>query len=260
MRFNYLPALLFGYSTLCAMPEPLFNEIKTLYTLYGNDKYLINEEVTQRTHVLQAALVADLAGAPEDVVLALLIHDIGQITTLEYVGQTILLHAKHDEFGYQWLKDHQFPQFVCDVVRFHTIAKVVLCIEEPSYFDSLSLASKESYFIQRDKYLNEEGQVTLTALLEHPRLLDIKCARKCDDMAKIVGLNETPDENGVALPSFDSFYALAARVYNEENRMPPNPNWQEQINTFHQMMLNDRSQFEAMIKAMVGNRLQKIPS
>lgn len=244
-------AVLFGQASLSAIPQPLFDEIKTLYECYGNDKYLINEEVTQRTHVLQAALIASLAGAPDDVVFALLIHDIGQISSLEYVGQTNFLHAKHDELGAKWLADHDFPQFVSDVVRYHTIAKVILCLEEPAYFESLSLASKESYFIQRDKFLNEKDQVTLHELQNHPRFTDLKCARKCDDMAKILGLGETPDEEGVVLPHFDSYYDLAGRVYNKTNNPPLNLHWREQVNEFHRMMINDRAEFEKMIKTRI---------
>lgn len=222
-----------------------FHEIKNLYDLYGNDKYMISEEITQRSHALQAALIAHLAGAPEDLIIALMLHDIGQISSKEHLGDLQYLHAQHDEVGAEWLKTHGFPDFVCDVVRFHTAAKVILCIENTLYFDALSQASKDSYFIQRDKYLSEPNLVTLNALSHHPRVEDIKYARRCDDMAKILNLNE---EN--TLPSFDMYHEMLLRVCQQKGS-PGRPNWKENLSNFYSLMITNRSEFEDLIKKQV---------
>ena len=219
-----------------------FNEIKSLYKRYGNDKYMINEEITQRSHALQAALIANLAGAPEEVVIALMLHDIGQITSKEHLGDLKYLHAQHDEVGANWLAKHGFSYFICDIVRFHTVAKVILCMENSSYFDALSKASKESYFIQRDKYLNEPEQAILNAFLEHPRIEDIKHARRCDDMAKIIHLNEE-----TLLPSFDSYYEMFLRICQKED-LTGSSNWKESVDEFYHLMIKNRTEFENQIK------------
>jgi predicted HD phosphohydrolase len=256
LRFFIYLLILFGNSKAWSLDPVLFNEIKTLFALYGNDKYMINEEIIQRSHVLQAALIAKLAEAPEDVVVALLLHDIGQIAIAEHVGQCEYLHAQHDEIGARWLEAHGFPPFVCDLIRYHTIVKVLLCMEDPNYFENLSLASKESYFIQRDKYLNEEGQKTLNALLSHPRLEDIKCSRKCDDMAKIVGLNEkASEEQTVYLPSFDAYYEMAVRVCENKEDKSYHPEWRSHVNQFYASMAKNREQFEASMKERVAELL-----
>lgn len=240
--------------SLSAMDLALFNDIKTMFALYGNDQYMINEEIIQRSHVLQAALIADVAGAPEDVIVALLLHDIGQIVSKEHVGDVLYLHANHDEAGAMWLRDHGFPSFVADLVRYHTIAKVVLCMENPQYFDALSVASKESYFIQKDKYFNESGQKTLGSFLAHPRAQDMRRARKCDDMAKIIGLNEQGDRETPSLPSFDAYYDMVLRVCNGTGLSASASNWMENIDHFHQRMTDNREEFETMIKNTLNCR------
>jgi predicted HD phosphohydrolase len=248
LRFFVCLLILFGSTRLWSLDRGLFDEIKTLFALYGNEKYMINEEIIQRSHVLQAALIAKLAEAPEDVIIGLMLHDIGQIASPEHVGSVDYLHAHHDEIGASWLESHGFPPFVCDVVRYHTIAKVVLCMENPLYFDQLSLASKDSYLIQRAKYFNEEGQKTLNAVLHHPRLEDIKWARKCDDMAKIVGLDEKRfDGQQLYLPSFDAYYEAAVRVCQNIERKG-SPDWRDRVDQFYQIMISDREQFEHFIK------------
>lgn len=241
--------------SLFSMDPVLFDEIKYLFANYGNNKYMINEEIIQRSHVLQAAMIARLAGAPEDVVIGLMLHDIGQIVSKEHLGNLDYLHAQHDEAGARWLKDNGFPPFVSDLVRYHTLAKVVLCMEDSGYFDTLSLASKESYFIQRDKYLNEPGQPVLCAFLQHPRADDIKHARKCDDMAKIIGLNEFSDKTAdqpVFLPSFDTYYDMALRVCQGDGAGASREDWKEIVDAFHSHMTVNRPEFEAMIKSMLA--------
>jgi predicted HD phosphohydrolase len=258
MTFRFLTyfVLFFGTTRLLALDSQLYSDIKTMFALYGNDKYMISEEIIQRSHVLQAALIAKLSDAPEDVIIALMLHDIGQIAEADHVGQLEYLHANHDEVGAAWLKSHGFPPFVTDFVRYHTIVKVLLCMEDPHYFENLSLASQESYFIQRDKYLNEEGQKTLNTLLNHPRLEDIKCARKCDDMAKIIGLNEkVSDDQALYLPSFDAYFDMALRVCQGKEENPGHPHWRDRVNDNYHFMTRDRQQFENSIKAKVAKSL-----
>jgi predicted HD phosphohydrolase len=230
--------------------DALFMTIKSMFNQYGNKQYMICEEVTQIAHALQAALIAYIVGAPEDVIIGLLLHDIGQIACVEHIGDVDYLHAQHDKIGADFLQQNGFPSFVSDLVRFHTVAKVILCAEDPVYFENLSTASQVSYLIQRDKYLSEEGQVTLHALLNHPRIIDLKVARKCDDMAKIIGLSEHVHKGEILLPLFDSYGAMMDRVLNSKGGLG-NDGWREKIHIFYQNMIDNREEFEAKFKKLV---------
>lgn len=218
-----------------------FDDFTAAYTEYGGGKYMINEEIVQSAHVLQAAYLAQLCGAPEDVTIGLLFHDVGQVIDPSNVGNIPHLHALHDEIGARWLRENGFPSDVADWVGFHTIAKVVLCMEDPSYYDHLSLASKESYLIQRDKYFNEEGQRTLCAFNQHPRRADFLRQRKCDDMAKIIDF----DRVGI----LEDYREMTVRVLDGRAAGAVFVDWRERIDALHAMMCQDRSAFEEMIRA-----------
>lgn len=221
------------------MSSFLLNEITQLYASHGNTAYMIGEKITQSSHALQAAYIAKLAGAPEDVMIGLLLHDIGQIVLSEHLGNTNYLHTHHDELGAMWLENQGFPSFVCDVARFHTLAKVVLCSEDSAYFDSLSQASKESCLIQREKYLSDSYRSFYNIFLNHPRLSDIKCARLCDDMAKVAGINPM---------TFDTYFAILERVCKGQVLAPISLQWQEKIRNFYIFMLNDPEGFEKWLR------------
>lgn len=223
--------------------EP-FDQMISAYEKYGGDKYMIDEEIVQSSHVLQAAYIAAYAGAPEDVIVGLLFHDIGQIIDAAKVGDVNYLHAAHDEVGGAWLKSQGFPQDVVDWVRFHTIAKMVLCQEDPYYYEHLSLASQQSLEIQKEKYLNEDNQKTLTEFNNHPRRADYLRQRKCDDMAKITDFAD--------LPSFENYRAMTLSVLKGNGKPAKNPEWREVIDALHTYMCEDRKAFENLMKGAVS--------
>jgi predicted HD phosphohydrolase len=181
--------------------QDLFEEIKNLYTTYGNNQYMLAEPITQQDHALQAAYLAKTSKAPDEIVLALLLHDIGQLTNASYIGQTTHLHTSHDEEGFEWLKEHGFSEFVCEFARFHTLAKIILCELNPGYYDTLSKASQESYHLQKAKFLQPEYQSLVHQFLSHPRLEEFLFARRCDDGAKI-------QDKNFSFPDFSSYKYL----------------------------------------------------
>ena len=136
--------------------EANFSEITELYEKYGNEKYMIGEEITQKEHALQAAEIAKNCGAPAHIIIGLLLHDIGQMVGLERGYTKQELHHCHDDIGAQWLKERGFPTAITDVCQYHTLAKVIICDRDKQYLDQLSSASKESYFIQKKKFSNKD--------------------------------------------------------------------------------------------------------
>lgn len=152
-----------------------WDKIHELFNKYGNEEYMIGESITQINHALQAARIAEVAGAPNEIIIGLLLHDIGQL--LGHNSSMEELHGSHDDIGYYWLKDNGFSDIICNIARYHTAAKVLLCRDDPDYIKQLSPASQESYLIQKEKYKD--------LILDHDLEEIVKACRLCDDMAKI---------------------------------------------------------------------------
>ena len=103
-------------------------EIGALFAGPGARDYL-GEPVTIGTHMLQAAALAEAAGADPSQVAAALLHDIGHLR-----NET---DSRHGSAGAEWLSQW-FGEEVTEPVRLHVSAKRYLCAAEPGYFELLS--------------------------------------------------------------------------------------------------------------------------
>lgn len=113
-------------------------EIEDLFARHGGESY--GEGVTQLEHALQTAALAAAAGADDSLVVAALLHDIGQF--LQPTDDSYGYH-KHDRSGGEWLAQ-RFGPAVSEPVRLHVAAKRYLCATEADYFGKLSEASTHS--------------------------------------------------------------------------------------------------------------------
>ncbi len=108
----------------------------------------LGEPVTLRQHMLQAAVAAELDGAPPELVVAALLHDYGHLI---HGGDEDAadhgLDTEHEEVGYRFLSTY-FPAVVVEPVRLHVAAKRYLCAVDPSYAGKLSPASVHSLALQ----------------------------------------------------------------------------------------------------------------
>lgn len=146
------------------------------------------EGVSQREHALQAAWLAEQAGAPAVLIAAALLHDIGHL--LHGLPEDIAVHGidgRHEDVGAAWLERHFLPAAVVPV-RLHVAAKRYLVAVEPGYATTLSPASTRSLALQGGA-MDAEECLAFRAL---PGAADAVALRRWDDAAKRVGLATPP--------------------------------------------------------------------
>ncbi|WP_374355029.1 phosphonate degradation HD-domain oxygenase [Chitinimonas sp.] len=160
--------------------EQLFGDAGT--RLYGG------EAVSQREHGLQAAWLAEQAGADDALVVACLLHDLGHM--LFEQADDALAAGSDDLHQYRILPFLRglLPDAVVEPIGLHVEAKRYLCLSEPGYHAALSPASQLSLQLQGGPM-----QATEAARFEqNPYAKAAIALRRHDDAAKVPGLS-TPD-------------------------------------------------------------------
>ncbi len=127
-------------------PDPV-RVITDLFAAEGARGYP-GEAVTQAQHMLQAAALAEGAGAAPELVAGALLHDVGHFTGT-VSGRELMAgtDSRHGDQGADWLAQW-FGPGVTEPVRLHVAAKRYLCAVEPGYFGALSPASVHTLRVQ----------------------------------------------------------------------------------------------------------------
>jgi len=136
-------------------PAGVVAEIERLFASRGSEAYF-GEAVSMLEHSLQAAHVAQRAGAPPTVILAALLHDVGHL--IEAVPDDIAdwVHdAQHERVGSAWLA-RRFAREISEPVRLHVPAKRYLCATNPAYVARLSSASVRTLELQGGLYTPQQ--------------------------------------------------------------------------------------------------------
>jgi [1-hydroxy-2-(trimethylamino)ethyl]phosphonate dioxygenase len=158
-------------------------EIMALYGRRGAGAYF-GERVSMTEHGLQAAHFARVQGAPDHLVIAALLHDVGHL--LEAVPDAIedwVSDAHHEEAGARWLAQ-RFAAELAEPVRLHVPAKRYLCAVDPHYFAQLSSASVHTLKLQGGPMSAAE-----VARFEQERYYGAAVrVRRWDDQGKVAGL------------------------------------------------------------------------
>ncbi len=157
--------------------------IADIFERRGAEAYA-GEALTVAEHMLQTAALAQAEGAPDTLVAAALLHDIGHFTSEfgEY-SPADTEDKRHDESGASVLEAY-FPPAVTACVRLHVAAKRYLCATDPAYYDKLSAASKHSLALQGGPMSGAE----IAAFRELDFYEDAVRLRRWDDSGKQVGL------------------------------------------------------------------------
>lgn len=174
-------------------PQATLDAIDALLARAGEVDY--GEQVTMLEHSIQCALFAQRDGAPDALVAAALLHDIGSFVSSP---DGAFGEYAHDRTGGAWLAQ-RFAPAVSEPVRLHVAAKRYLCGIEPEYRRELSPASLHTLGHQGGPMQAHEAR----AFEREPFFDDAVRLRRWDDAGKLAGMT---------VPPAHSFHALLRRV------------------------------------------------
>jgi phosphonate degradation associated HDIG domain protein len=163
-----------------AQKSKVINHILNAFRQRGDEKYA-DEGVSQAQHALQTAMLARSHQAPDSLVVAALLHDLGHILSDQDLPESCHenLDDKHEELGFAFLTQH-FDAEITDPIRMHVAAKRYLCTIEPDYRQRLSPTSLKSYFDQG----GEMNVAEKLAFESEPHFSAAVRLRRWDDLAK----------------------------------------------------------------------------
>lgn len=159
------------------------DEIVQLFEARGHTSYH-GEAVSQTEHALQAAHLAVREAAPDDLVVAALLHDVGHL--VHGLDEGIAergIDGRHEDAGAAWLA-RTFGLEVVEPIRLHVAAKRYLCAVDPGYLGSLSPASQHSLALQGGPFRDAE----IAEFESNPHHREALRLRLWDDAAKVQGL------------------------------------------------------------------------
>ena len=177
------------------MPAGSVAEVLALFEEFGPQRY--DEEITQIDHALQSAALARAEGAPDELVAAALLHDVGHLLELRQGGRAdgqVDEDLGHERRGVRWLAP-VFPPAVTAPIALHVAAKRYRCAVEPAYEAGLSAGSTASLQRQGGPMAPDE----VARFEANPAHRDAVRLRGWDDHGKVDGLEVLPLRAYVAL-------------------------------------------------------------
>jgi len=166
------------------------DSVLALYQEFGRMHY--DEELAQIDHALQTAALAVHEAAPDELVAAALLHDVGHLLAIqagraEGESAAPAQDLTHEAVGARYLAG-LFPPSVTGPIALHVRAKRYLCAMEPDYVAGLSAGSVRSLELQG-------GPMSVTELRvfeRNPASANAVRLRRWDDGGKLEGLQVEP--------------------------------------------------------------------
>ena len=161
--------------------------ILDLFASRGAEEYM-GEAVSMAQHMEQTAACALADDAPDSLVIAALLHDIGH-----FIGDHPIealengIDNLHEAVGADYLQSY-FPPAITEPIRLHVAAKRYLCATDDDYFGRLSDASVNSLRVQGGPMSAEE----VARFEANPYHRDAVKLRLYDDDGKVHGLDINP--------------------------------------------------------------------
>lgn len=146
------------------------------------------EPVSQLEHALQCAHHAEQEQAPDALVAAALLHDLGHM--LHDLGDDATQQGVDDKHEVRALRllRRAFGDAVLEPIRLHVDAKRYLCQVDAAYYDSLTLASRASLALQGGPFSAEQAR----RFIAQPHAREAVRLRVWDDHAKTPGAVTPP--------------------------------------------------------------------
>jgi len=188
-------------------PQTIVAFLGDIFERRGGEEYL-GEPVTMAQHMLQGATLAERANAPEVVIVAALLHDIGHFTSEFGTYHPDDIEDRHHEDAGAEVLAPYFPTLVTDCVRYHVAAKRYLCATKPEYFNRLSAASVHTLGLQG-------GPMTAAEVAEFRRNPNL------EQIIQVRYLDEAGKQADMETPPFAHFAPMVQRVVDSHCKMKP---------------------------------------
>ncbi len=167
--------------------EDVIEFLLALFAARGAEEYM-GEKVSMAQHMEQSAACAVADGAPDSLVAAALLHDVGHfVTDLPIESLADGIDNYHEDVCADYLAAY-FPPEVSEPIRLHVDAKRYLCATDADYLQRLSDASIQSLQVQGGPMDASEVE----SFEANPYHRDAVRLRYYDDDGKVAGLAIKP--------------------------------------------------------------------
>jgi phosphonate degradation associated HDIG domain protein len=176
---------------------------------HGGTRY--DPGVTQLEHALQSAALARAEGAPDALVIAALLHDVGHLLLDEHERRADFLgdDRHHEAIGARFLA-RWLPPAVTTPVALHVRAKRYLVRVDPAYASGLSEASTASLALQGGPLRDIEAR----AFEQQAHVTGAIAVRRWDDRAKVPGR---------AVEGLEAYLRIVRRLMSHQPPCRPGP-------------------------------------
>ncbi len=169
-------------------PAGSVDEVLELYARWGDEAY--DEALSQSSHASQVAAWAQIGDAPEPLVAAALLHDVGHLLAMDTQGHGAPdpeADLRHEGVGARWLA-RVFSPAVTGPIALHVQAKRYRCGIDPAAVARLSAGSRASLARQGGPM----DDVEVARFADLPAAPDAIRLRAWDDAGKAPDVEPAP--------------------------------------------------------------------